>query len=280
MTRAHLLDAPLRGGMSRVGPPSCHIPLRHSLRGKGKIINDTTISAPVGTTYTGDDVLDWLGTGDARRQADMLARRRGLTGYDAMTQNVLAEARIAVWHRMQSDSPLLVERPGGYGTTVIRSVLRQMAEGRDGPVRLVDDPDAIDRVPQPDGTDPAWAGLGPTADTSGDDVRVHLERLDDDRPWITSAALTYLTLLMEPTARPDDAPWPRSGSREDQARCWPGLWYAGERELFDDGVDAADRARIRRTRARRIKVVLDRIQRALALHALELRSDGSGGDYG
>jgi hypothetical protein len=221
-----------------------------------------------------------LGTDDARRQAHLLARRRGLSGYDAMTQNVLAEARVAVWHRMQSDPPLLVERPGGYGTTVIRSVLRQVAEGRDGPVRLVDDPDAIDRVPQPDGTDRAWAGLEPAADTSGDDVRVLLERLADDRPWVTSSALTYLTLLMEPTARPDDAPWPESGSREDQARCWPGLWYAGERELFVEGEDAADRARIRRTRARRIKVVLDRIQRALALHALELRSDGSGGDHG
>ena len=266
--------------MSRVGPTRCHTLLRQSVRGKGKLINDTTTAAPIGTAFTGDDVLAWLGTDDARRQAHTLARRRGLTGYDAMTQNVLAEARIAVWHRMQTEPPLRVRRPGGYGTTVIRSVLRQMAEGRDGPVRLVDDPDAIGRVPQPGGADRAWAGLGPTADTSGDDVRMHLERLDDDRPWVTSAALTYLTLLMEPTARPDDAPWPRSGSNEEQSRCWPGLWYAGERELFDDGNDAADRARIRRTRARRINVVLDRVQRALALHALELRSDGIGGDHG
>jgi hypothetical protein len=266
--------------VSRVGPTRCHTLLRQSVRGKGETINDTNTAAPVGTTFTGDDVLDWLATDDARRQAHTLARRRGLTGYDAMTQNVLAEARIAVWHRMQSDPPLRVERPGGYGTAVIRSVLRQMAEGRDGPVRLVDDPDAIDRVPQPAGSDRAWVGLGPIADTSGDYVRVHLERLDDDRPWVTSAALTYLTLLMEPTARPEEAPWPRSGSNEEQARCWPGLWYAGERELFDDGEDAADRARIRRTRARRISVVLDRVQRALAMHAIELRFDRERGDHG
>ena len=225
-------------------------------------------------------MLGWLGTGDAKRQARRLARRRGLSGYDAMTENVIAEAHVAVWQRMQSGRPLRVDRPAAYGTAVLRSVLRQMAEGRDGPVALVDDPDAIDRVPQPDGPDAPWAAAGSIADTSGDEVRVHLEQLDDDRPWVTSAALTYLTLLMQPTARPDDAPWPTAGAREDQARCWPGLWYAGERELFDGGVDAADSARIRRTRARRIQVVLDRMQRAFALHALELRSDGAGRDHG
>ncbi len=251
------------------------------MRGKGKTIthSTTTDATSSGASFTGDDVLAWLGTDDARRQASRLARRRGLRGYDAMTQNVIAEAQIAVWHRMQSDRALHVDRPAAYGTTVIRSVLRQMAEGRDGPVRPVDDPDAIGRVPQPDDTDRVWAGLVPIADTSGDDVRVHLERLDDDRPWVTSAALTYLILLMEPTARPEDAPWPVAGAKEDQARCWPGLWYAGERELFDGGVDPADRARIRRTRARRIQVVLDRVQRAFTLHALELRSDGAGADH-
>lgn len=252
------------------------------MRGKGKIIKDTTTTdaASTSSSFTGDDVLDWFGTGEAHRQARTLARRRGLVGYDAMTENVIAEANVAVWQRMQSDRPLRVDRPAAYGTAVLRSVLRQMAEGRDGPVVLVDDPDAIGRVPQPQGTDVTWSAAAPIADTSGDEVRVHLERLDDDRPWVTSAALTYLTLLMQPTARPDDAPWPRSGANEEQARCWPGLWYAGERELFDGGIDAADSARIRRTRARRIQVVLDRMQRAFALYALELRSDGTGGEHG
>lgn len=268
--------------MSHVGRTRCHTPLRHCVREKGKIIKDssTTDTTSSGASFTGDDVLAWLGTDDARRQASRLARRRGLGGYDAMTQNVIADAQVAVWHRMRSDRPLYVERPAAYGTKVIRSVLRQMAEGRDGPVALLDDPDTIERVNDPASTDDLWAATGSIADTSGDDVRLHLEQLDDDRPWAASAALTYLTLLMEPTARPDDAPWPRSGSTDEQARCWPGLWYAGERELFDDGVDAADRARIRRTRARRIQVVLDRMQRAFALHALELRSRDRDGDDG
>ncbi len=257
------------------------------MRGKGKIIKDssttdasTTDATTTGSSFTGDDVLAWLGTDDARRQAGRLARRRGLGGYDAMAQNVIADAQVAVWHRMRSDRPLHVERPGAYGTKVIRSVLRQMAEGRDGPVELLDAPDVIERVADPAVTDDLRAAVGSIADTSGDDVRLHLEQLDDDRPWAASAALTYLTLLLEPTARPDDAPWPRSGATDDQARCWPGLWYAGERELFDDGVDAVDRARIRRTRARRIQVVLNRMHRAFARYALELRPDERGDDHG
>lgn len=254
------------------------------MRGKGTIIKDatttTTDDAPDGASFSGDDVLAWLGTDDARRQARRLARRRGLSGYDAMGDNVIAEAQLAVWNRMQSDRPMRVDRPAAYGTVVIRSVLRQLAAGRDGPVELDRDPDVVGRVAQPEAEGLTRAAQVSSADTTGDDVRLHLERLADDRPWVTSAALTYLILLMEPTARPDDAPWPRSGSTGDQARCWPGLWYAGEHELFDDGVDAADRARIRRTRARRIQVVLDRVQRAFALRALELRSRDQDGDDG
>lgn len=113
-----------------------------------------------------------------------------------------------------------------------------MAEGRDGPVGLLDDPDAIERAKEPASTDDRWTAAGSIADTSGDDVRLYLEQLDDDRPWAASAALTYLTLLMEPTARPDDAPRPKSGRHRRPGPLLAGLWYAGERELFDDGVDA------------------------------------------
>ena len=247
------------------------------MRGKGKIISDTTTAggASTGDAFTGDDVLDWLRTDDARRQARRLAARRGLDGYDAMSDNVLADARVSVWNRLQSDEPLEVDKPAAYGTTVIRSVLRQLAQGRDGPVDLVDDPSAIDLVADPATTSPGWAPSTADlfADTSADDARVVLEGLADGRAWVTSAALTYLTLLADPTARSEDAPWPRAGATPEQARCWPGLWFAGVRDVFDDGDDARARARIRRTRARRIEVVLDRVQRTLAAYRLELESD-------
>jgi hypothetical protein len=236
------------------------------VRGKGDTISDTTTTD---AEFTGDDVLAWLDTADAAAQARRLASHRGLAGYDAMTQNVLAEARVAVWQRLRSDEALLVERPGAYGTQVLRSVLRQIAEGRDGRVRLVGDPDDLDRSATVDGDDTAWTDHVPLADTTGDDVRVHLERLADDRAWLTSAALTHLTLLLEPAARPDDAPWPTSGSTEEQARCWPSLWYAGERGLFEGGPDAWSRTNIRRTRARRIALVLERVRSAMDLYEVD-----------
>ena len=262
------------------GAVDCLTRLRQSGRGKGTTIDETTTDTAdspdtAGTTFTGADVMAWFDSDDAERQARRLAARRGLGGYDALSQNVLADARVSVWNRMRSSEPLRVDNPAGYGTQVIRSVLRQLAEGRDGPIDLVGDHGALERTAAPGGTSGEWfpASVASFADTAGDDVRVILEQLGDDRAWVSSASLTYLTLVMEPTARPDDAPWPRSGSTEDQARCWPGLWYAGERDLFDEGVDTRDRVRIRRTRARRIAAVLDRVRRAESTYQLEFRGD-------
>ncbi len=253
--------------MTRVRTADCHTHLRHSSRGKGTIINETT----TGATFTGADVMDWFDTDDAERQARRLAARRGLGGYDAMSRNVLSDARVSVWNRLRSTEPLQVDNPAGYGTQVIRSVLRQLSEGRDGPVDLVDDERALERAAAPDDAASGWSPTSPESftDISGDDVRVFLEQLSDDRAWVTSASLTSLTLLQEPGARPDGAPWPQAGSTPEQARCWPALWFAGERDLFDAGVDAKDRARLRKVRSRRIQIVLDRVQRAYVTYRVE-----------
>jgi hypothetical protein len=205
-------------------------------------------------------VLDWLGTPDAARQAARLAARWGLTGYDALVDNVLAEARVALWQRMRSDRPLRVDNAAGYGTAVIRSVLRHASRGR------------TDDVPLEDTHPSAALGAELDGDAAADGVRVHLEQLDDGRPWVTAAALGALVLLVDPDAVPPGSPWPRAGAREDQARCWPALWFAGERDLFDGVDDARADARIRRTRARHIAVVTERLQQALARCALELRA--------
>jgi hypothetical protein len=245
----------------------CHSPLRNWGREEGTEINDTSTD----TNFTGADVMAWLDTEEADVQARRLAARRGLGGYDAVAENVLADARAAVWSRMQSDTPLIVEKPGAYGTAVIRSVLRQLAQGREGPVEVVGSGGEVEIVAATAHPPASWPPLpdAPAADSSGDDLRVLLEELDDGRPWVTSAALTYLTLLQHPEASFPDAPWPRAGATPEQARCWPGLWFAGERELFADRGDSRDEARVRRTRARRIKVVLERLRRAMAAHRSE-----------
>ena len=246
-----------------------HTHLRHSLQREGATISETT-------TYTGRDVMAWLDSDDAVAQARRLARRRRLDGYDAMPQNVLAEARLSVWHRLRSSEPMHVRTPGGYGTMVIRSVLRRLAEGRDGPVPLGLGSDAGDAAVDPNGDPAEWVTAEPPIElpsTAADDVRLVLEQADDGRAWVTSAALSYLVLLVDPGARPDGVPWPLAGATPEQARCWPGLWFAGERDLFGDPADARDAARIRRARARRIAVVFDRVQRALATYRMELEAN-------
>lgn len=223
--------------------------------------------------------MAWLDSDDAVAQVRRLARRRGLGGYDAMPQNVLAEARLSVWNRLQSSAPLHVTTPGGYGSMVIRSVLRRLAEGRDGPAPLGLGSDAgVDAV-DPEG-DPAAQVVGDPPEprielsaSAGDELRLLLEQSDDGRPWVTSAALSYLILLVDPDARPEGVPWPQAGATQAHARCWPALWFAGVRDVFDEATDARDAARIRRTRARRIAVVLDRVERALANYRMELEPD-------
>lgn len=215
-------------------------------------------------------VLAWLSTPDARAQASRLARRRQLGGYDGDPGRVLDDATVEVWLRL-ARGPLDVDNPAAYGTRVIQSVLRRDSAGRDDLIGLHDD----DLVDGPDagggdgGGDPTRGPAGPSevAVAPEDDLREALDRLADSRPWLTAAALGWLALAGTDT-RPEGAPWPQGGSTLPQARCWPALWFAGEHDLFEAPLDAADGARIRRTRARRIDAVLRRIEAAAAVTRL------------
>lgn len=184
---------------------------------------------------SGDDVLDWFRSRDAFRVAAALLRRRRLSADDATLDDVLADASVAVLARMRSPRPLVVDNPAAYGTAVVRSVVRRVAQGRD---RLVEELPGDIAVDECELSDP----------TAGDALRVAIEsRADGTRPWLTSALLTYLTLSMHPDALPPHAPRPRAGSAPHQARCWPALWMAGERSLFPSGAgDACRKARSRR----------------------------------
>jgi len=215
---------------------------------------------------TDHPVLAWLSTREAREQAGRLAHRRRLGGHDGHREGILDDARGEVWLRL-ARGPLEVENPAAYGTRVIQSVLRQLSAGREELIGLPGDDlagTALDAGP--DAGDPP---VGPTATAVApeDDLRDALDLLADSCPWLTSAALGWLALAGTDT-RPAGAPWPQAGSPPQQARCWPALWFAGERGLFDEPVDAADGARIRRTRARRIGRVLGRIEAAAAVTRL------------
>lgn len=221
--------------------------------------NERVSDASAGTrVFTGDDVLDWLRGTHGRAVAANLLRHRGFGSGPRVADlidDVLGEATLGVLGRMARPEPLEVGSPGAYGTTVIRSVVRLLVRGRDVALEDVAEPAELD----PDPVDPF----------AGDEVRAVLEQMPAP-PWLTSAALTYLVHLMFPGVVPDGVPRPKAGSNADQARCWPALWFAGERDLFPNaGEDPA-----RRTRARRIDQVLTRVRLAFA----RLRLDAGVGD--
>jgi hypothetical protein len=254
------VDAPgsWAGSDRSSSPVRCHTPVGHSLR-TGGVISDV---------HTGDDVLEWLDTTDAAQQARRIAIRRGLSGFDALSANVVQDAKVAVWMRMQSSAPLDVDSPAAYGTTVIRSVVRKLAQGRD---RLVPDHLA-------DGGGAGGAHFDVGADPGEmhllDDLRVVVERLTDRQPWVTSAMLSFVTLTAYPEVELDGVPRPAAGATPDQARGWPALWFAGKRDHFPQEEDSQrDRARKNQARSRMIRTVLERLERARALFLIELAVD-------
>lgn len=217
------------------------------------------------TVHTGHDVIDWLRTDDAERQAARLARRARLGGYDGLAENLVADAQVAMLERMASSTPLEVRNPAGYGTVVIKRMLRDLLRDRD----------RVQEYPEDDepGAMGAWGADADGGPTEHDGIRVAIEQLGDARLWLTSATLTYLTLALHPSARPDDAPWPKAGAAPDQARGWPALWIAGVRHLFDEAPDPTGARR--QERSRRIASV-----RRQFLAAFGQARPGAGVDHG
>jgi hypothetical protein len=161
---------------------------------------------------------------------------------------------------MRSDTPLAPENPDAYATVVIRNVVNGLTRGDVIHLEDLDDHEA--------------PGADPVGGDSADELRLILEQRDAP-PWLTAAALAYLCFLMEPDEIPESAPAPRAGARPDQALAWPALWFAGERHLFPSGADSDSTDPCKRTRARRIKAVLDHMAEVYSLY----RSEG-GGSHG
>lgn len=188
--------------------------------------------------------LDWLRSEQASRVAARYLRSRALPSVDDLIDDVLADTCVAILER-QARGQFDPENPEAYATTMLRNRITKLNR----PPTNIADPDEVADQSDPD----------PVYEFLSDDVRVLIEnrRL---RPAITSAMLSYLTFLMHPDAIPVDAPQPVSGARPDQARAWPALWMAGERELFSESSSGA----LRRRRARRISEVLEHMGAVLA----------------
>lgn len=205
----------------------------------------------------GTRVLEWLASDEARQAARGYLRRAAFPPTAELVDDVVGDATLNGVKR-QASNPLTVANPAAYGTTVIRNVVHGLTRHE---IDYLADEGELEGEPM----------VGdPFDDPAADDVRVIIERVASS-PWLTAAALTYLTLLMHPTAVPDHAPAPKAGSRPDQARAWPALWFAGHRDLFPDPCPE----RVRRRRGRYITELLGLLADVFAEYRLELeRIDG------
>ena len=177
---------------------------------------------------------EWLGTGAARRYAEReMARLR----VHVAAEDVLADAKWKIWQRLRNDARGLdASAAERYCRTVIRSVVVDLLRGFGS--------DPIERWPVPDGSRsrqsevvaPPLIGI---ADSGvADTLRLAIESTAQFEPWVTSAALSFVTLTQYPEVDVSGAPRPRAGARPDQARMWPCLWLAGK----VDGVFPAGRS--------------------------------------
>ncbi|MFV0316202.1 MAG: hypothetical protein ACK5O2_04475 [Microthrixaceae bacterium] len=197
----------------------------------------------------GTAVLDWLCTEAAAGAARRRLARSGFEPQPALVDDVLSDARVAVITRMRSAEPLAPDSPAAYGTAVINNLVKRLTRGETVFTDELDGEPAASEAPQEDRT--------------GDEIRLLLEATPTE-PWVTSAALAYLCLLMDPDSVPESAPSPQAGARADQALAWPALWFAGDRDIFPDLDPDGEGDPRKRTRARRIRRVLDHIESAFA----------------
>jgi hypothetical protein len=153
--------------------------------------------------------------------------------------DLISDTRTRIWLRLaRNPDGLDAKNPAGYCVQVMKNLIRDALQGQ----RREHLTDIDPRVDQPF-----------VADVDGDDssidqLRIALEDLAEPPVWVTAAALNYVTLAAHPAVDIRGAPTPRAGANPDQARMWPALWFAGQRDgLFPTTQpDAAQRKRLNR----------------------------------
>jgi hypothetical protein len=184
----------------------------------------------------------------------------------------VAEAQAAVLVRMGS-GPFEVRNPATYGTAVIKSVVRLTLQGWTRARIILEAVTAEasvvssreDRV-----EDRVLEAVG-GGNSALDEFRVIIDGMQNPaRPWLTGAALAFVTLATGPDRLPEWVPQPRAGATTTQARGWAALWFAGLTDLFPDGDGDPDHRR--RRRSRYVKNVLDHLRAAAEQYLVQRRA--------
>jgi len=181
------------------------------------------------------DAQQWLASAEARTAAKRLLHQYGL---GANPTDIAHDALVALWHHLRKHPHSSIDDVAAYCRTIMRNVVIKAAQGF-GPVSF---DDAIDIEDQQ---------MPEVETTLVDDLRAALEAGAESKPWVTAAALNYVTLTAYPSIDTRRAPLPQAGAKPDQARVWPSLWFAGQRQpgLFPDGGKHSARQRKRLSRA-------------------------------
>jgi DNA-directed RNA polymerase specialized sigma24 family protein len=227
------------------------------------------------------ELEEWIGSEDAQQSARRALQGRGLTGIES--DDLLNQTYLRVASRIQRRGPVELEdgkTVAAYAATAMRNIVLDMIRGR-----RKDGLGHVDRPPVEDST-PLLEKLGDASkidvealvvgrlgdEETIDALRVHLLACIDGQVWPESAALSLVTLAIDPERDDDLAPRPEAGT-DSLRRYWTALWLAGCSDVLpqrhkQDGDDAARRKR----RERAITKVKERIR---AAHAAVAEGGGS-----
>jgi len=185
-------------------------------------------------------------------------------GVQVSSAEVLGDARVKIWRRLTNNQdgldPADAER---YCRTVIRRIVADLLRGFEhqplDPSPGVAEASARDVLVAP----PLDDGV---ESTLADGVRAAIEVACHAQRWITSAALSFVTLTQYPDLDVTGAPLPRAGAAPDQARIWPCLWFAGKTDGVFPGDGSGDP-----TQRKRLSRAAEQVKEAVQLAAASFR---------